>query len=71
MTTKPTLLAYAVKARGPKQKAIWTRIGAAWPHNSGAGLSIELEALPIDGRLVLIEPKADEAAQTEMEGSAA
>ncbi|MCB1536268.1 MAG: hypothetical protein KDJ44_16515 [Rhodoblastus sp.] len=71
MSTKPTLLAYAVKTRGPKQKAIWTRIGAAWPHSSGTGLSIELDALPIDGRLVLIEPKAEEAAQAETEGSAA
>jgi hypothetical protein len=60
-TNKPTLLAYTVKNRGKGQKAIWTRIGAAWPHNSGAGFSIELEALPVDGRLVLIPPKADEA----------
>lgn len=59
-TNKPTLLAYAVKNRGRGQKAIWTRIGAAWPHNGGAGLSIELEAFPVDGRLVLIEPKAEE-----------
>jgi hypothetical protein len=60
-TNKPTLLAYTVKNRGKGQKAIWTRIGAAWPHNSGTGFSIELEALPVDGRLVLIPPKADEA----------
>lgn len=59
-TNKPTLLAYTVKNRGRNQKSIWTRIGAAWPHSSGTGFSIELEALPIDGRLVLIEPKADE-----------
>jgi hypothetical protein len=61
MTTKPSLLAYTVKDRGKKQKAIWTRIGAAWPHNTGNGFSIELEALPVDGRLVLIEPKAEAA----------
>jgi hypothetical protein len=58
-TNKPSLLAYTVKNRG-KGKAIWTRIGAAWPHNSGTGFSIELEALPVDGRLVLIPPKSDE-----------
>lgn len=70
MTTKPTLIAYTVKNRGKKQKAIWTRVGAAWPHASGKGLSIELEALPVDGRLVLIEPKADEAqASASVEGS--
>lgn len=65
MSKKPTFLAYTVKDRGKGQKAIWTRIGAAWPHKEGTGFSIELEALPIDGRLVLIEPKADDAASTE------
>jgi hypothetical protein len=60
MSNKPTLYAYAVKDRGRNQKAIWTRIGAAWPHEKGGGFSIQLEALPIDGRLVLTEPKADD-----------
>jgi len=54
---KPTLIAYSVKdARSADQKAIWTRIGAAWPHESGPGYSIRLDALPIDGRIVLVEP---------------
>jgi hypothetical protein len=61
MSNKPTLLAYAVKDRGRNQKAIWTKIGAAWPHEKGKGFTIELEAFPIDGRLVLTEPKQDEA----------
>lgn len=63
MSTKPILIAYTVRNRGKKQSAIWTRIGAAWPHGSGSGLSIELEAFPAaDGRLVLLEPKAAEVA---------
>jgi hypothetical protein len=60
MSNKPTLYAYAVKDRGRNQKAIWTRIGAAWPHEKGKGFTIELEAFPVDGRLVLTEPKADD-----------
>ena len=60
MSTKPTLIAYTVRNRGKGQKAIWTRIGAAWPHSSGTGFSVELEAFPVDGRLVLIEPKAED-----------
>jgi hypothetical protein len=67
MTTKPTLIAYTVKNRGSDQSAIWTRIGAAWPHKDKPGFSIELDALPHDGRIVLIEPKADDASS----GSAA
>jgi hypothetical protein len=60
MSNKPTLYAYAVKDRGRTQKAIWTRIGAAWPHEKGKGFTIELEAFPVDGRLVLTEPKSDD-----------
>lgn len=59
-TNKPTFVAYAVKNRGKNQSAIWTRIGAAFKHQSGNGFNIELEALPTDGRLVLIEPKAED-----------
>jgi hypothetical protein len=54
---KPTLIAYSVKdARGEEAKAIWTRIGAAWAHENGPGYSIRLDALPVDGRLVLVAP---------------
>jgi hypothetical protein len=60
MSNKPTLYAYAVKDRGRKAKAIWTRIGAAWPHEKGSGFTIELEAYPVGGRIVLTEPKVDE-----------
>jgi hypothetical protein len=36
---------------------------AAWPHGKGTGLSIQLEALPLnfDGRIVLTERKVEEA----------
>lgn len=61
MSNKPTLYAYAVKDRGKNQKAIWTRIGAAWSHEKGTGFTIELEAFPVDGRIILTPPKADEA----------
>jgi hypothetical protein len=59
---KPTLIAYSVRER-EGQKAIWTTIGAAWPHGKGIGLSIQLEALPLnfDGRIVLREPAEDDA----------
>jgi hypothetical protein len=70
MTTKPTLIAYSVKNRGKGQKAIWTKVGAAWPHQSGVGFSVELDAFPVDGRLVLIEPKALEEAPAGDEGGA-
>jgi hypothetical protein len=59
MSKKPTLIAYSVKDRGEGQKAIWTRIGATFPHESGPGLNIQLDALPLGDRIVLTEPKAE------------
>ncbi len=60
MTNDPVLIAYAVKDR-PSGKSTWRRIGVAFPHDRGAGLTVLLDALPIDGRIVLVEPKADPA----------
>jgi hypothetical protein len=58
MTNDPVLIAYTVKDR-PGEKSIWRRIGVAFPHDNGAGLTVLLDALPKDGRIVLVEPKAD------------
>ena len=57
MSKKPTYIAYTVKGSAKGQKAIWTRIGVAWAHGKGTGLNVQLEAMPVDGHLVLIEPK--------------
>ena len=55
-TTKaPTHVAYQVKNREGK-KAIWTRIGSAWAHADGEGFNIQLDALPIDGKITLRVP---------------
>ena len=58
--TQPTLIAYSVKEREGKQ-AIWTKIGAAFPHGKGNGLTIQLDALPLGDSIVLREPKEDKA----------
>ena len=53
------LFAYAVEeyetSNGKKAKT-WTRIGAAFPHREGPGFNIQLRALPVDGRIVLLPP---------------
>jgi len=56
----PTHAAYQVRDRGAK-KSFWTRIGSAWPHADGKGFSIQLDAVPLDGRVSLrvIEDKKD------------
>jgi hypothetical protein len=48
-----TLEEYESNGKIPKR---WTRIGTAFPHREGPGLSIELRALPMDGRLVVHPP---------------
>ena len=55
---KPALIAYSVKLNSD-DNAIWTRIGAAWAHRKGGGFSIELDALPLEGRIVLVAPSAE------------
>jgi hypothetical protein len=51
-TTKaPTYVAYQV--RGANQKGFFTRIGAAWPNKDGKGFNIQLDAVPLDGRITL------------------
>jgi len=46
---------------GEGDKAFWTRIGAAWQHEDGRGFNISLSCMPLDGRLVVREPKAANA----------
>ncbi len=47
-----------VKREG--QDDFWLAIGAAFMHQDGEGYNIVLQALPIDGKIVLRLPKGDE-----------
>ena len=55
---QPTLIAFCVREREGKQ-AIWTKIGAAFPHGKGKGMTIQLDALPLGDSIVLREPKEE------------
>ena len=55
MATDPVLIAYTAKRTKTGKRAVWTRIGQAYPHEAGAGLTVVLDAMPLDGRIVLIE----------------
>jgi hypothetical protein len=54
---QPTLMAFSVKELGKGKPNIWTKIGAAFPHDNGKGLTIQLDALPLGDRIVLREPR--------------
>ena len=70
MSNAPKLYAYAVKDRGTGKKAIFARIGACFAHRNGQGLTLQLEAAPVGGKIVLLPPKANEATSDTFEGEA-
>jgi len=59
---QPAYRAYTVIERGEGQDPFWLPIGAAFPHQSGDGFNVVLQALPLsngDGtcKIVLRPPK--------------
>ena len=60
---KPTHRAFIVKKFNDKEgteKSRWLDIGSVWTHRDGKGFDVNLEAVPLDGRIVirLDEPKS-------------
>jgi hypothetical protein len=58
----PSHVAWHVRESG-NGKSFWTRIGAAWTNKDG-GFTVQLDCVPLDGRLVCqpadkAEKKAD------------
>ena len=51
--SKPTHSAYVVKESSTGGKSFWNRIGSAWKHKDGDGFNIQLECIPLDGRITL------------------
>jgi hypothetical protein len=54
---QPNYTAYTVVKRNG-QDDFWIAIGGAWMHQDGDGYNVVLQALPIDGKIVLRLPKA-------------
>jgi hypothetical protein len=48
----PSHAVYQVRDR-EGGKGFFTRIGAAWPHKDGKGFNIQIDAVPLDGRITL------------------
>ena len=58
-TNKPAFHAYNVSEATEESKSHWTKIGAAWEHSKGEGLTITLDCIPLSGRIILRKPKAE------------
>lgn len=64
--TNPShLFAYAVEDAPRGQKSFWTRIGRMFPHKDGKGFDLALNALPINGRIVIRQEEPRTEAPTE------
>lgn len=48
----PSHIAYHVR-EGEDNKAYFNRIGSVWPHKDGQGFNIQLDSVPVDGRITV------------------
>ena len=65
---KPDFEVYVVDDSAKKNetdKSFWVRVGSAWTGKNS--ISIKLNALPVNGRLVLLPPKPREAKVEKMQ----
>lgn len=53
----PDYLAWHVTEKG--DKSYWNKVGAAWSHKDEKGFTVQLESLPVGGRIVLRLPLED------------
>lgn len=54
-SNRPSHIAYHVR-EGKGDESYWTRIGSAWQHGDGKGFNIQIETVPLDGRITLRVP---------------
>ena len=52
--TQPCCLSLIHICEGKGEKGYFTRIGAAWPTKNGNGFNIQLDAVPLSGRITLM-----------------
>lgn len=61
---KPAYIAYKVIDLGKDKASVWYKVGAIWPHKNGSGFDVVIpEGVSVSGRIVCIQPKADEEEQ--------
>jgi hypothetical protein len=48
----PTHIAYTVRDVAD-ERSFWTRIGSAWAHADGKGFTVQIDVVPLDGRITL------------------
>jgi hypothetical protein len=51
LSRSPSHVAYHVRDAGAGKKGFWNRVGVAWTNRDG-GFTVQLDAVPLDGRIV-------------------
>lgn len=66
----PSHIAYHVR-EGEDQKSYFNRIGSVWPHRDGEGFNIQLDSVPVDGRITIrtVQDRIQEAKESSKESS--
>jgi hypothetical protein len=66
----PSHIAYQVREAQEGQKAFFNRIGAAWAHKDGEGFNVQLDSLPVDGRITIrsVQERLQDAKDTARDG---
>ena len=60
---KPDYVAYTIVETNEGNKDYWQRVGSAWTNKDGS-INITLTALPLNGKLHIRAPKADEESES-------
>jgi hypothetical protein len=50
----PDFIAWHVATKG--EKSYWNKVGASWMHKDKMGMTLQMDVLPINGRIVLRVP---------------
>lgn len=58
MSGDPVLIAFCARRSRNGKRVYWNQIGCAYPHETGAGLTVVLDVIPLNGRIFLLEPDA-------------
>ncbi len=64
----PDYLAWHVVQKG--DKSFWNKVGAAWSHKDAKGYTLQLETIPINGRIGLRAPLEDTSEPSDDAGRA-
>lgn len=61
----PSHIAYHVR-EGDDQKSYFNRIGSVWPNKDGEGYNIQLDCVPVDGRITIrtVQERIQEAKES-------